>query len=293
MKNYSFINAPTLAEALDVLDRLRDKAWLVAGGTNVMVFIRSGKRNNLTLVNIRDIAELSGISEKDGIVTIGAGTTISTIASSDLLKENAPGLYAVASQFADPTTRNSATIGGNVANATAGGDMIPSLLVLDAVAHVESKADGRREIRLSEIFTGPGKTCIAPNEILTHFTFQATKHVGAIKLGARKSMSIAIATVAAYVEMKDDTIMDCRIALGAVSATTVRARNAEKALIGKKLDHEAFQLLEVELQKDMNPRDPSVRSTASYRRSVVPVLVKRAMLLAATGECMEGGYKHE
>jgi carbon-monoxide dehydrogenase medium subunit len=286
MKNYSFINALTVPEALDALDRLREKAWLVAGGTNVMVFIRAGKRDGTTLVNIRDIAALSGIAEKDGVVTIGAGTTITAIACSDILKESAPGLYAVASQFADPTTRNSATIGGNVANGTAGGDMLPSLLVLDAVAHVESKTDGRREIPLSEIFTGPGKTSIAPNEILTHLTFRATKHVGAIKLGARKSMSIAIATVAAYVEMKDDTIKDCRIALGAVSATTVRARNAEKVMIGRKLDSDTFDLLAAELQKDMSPRDPSVRSTASYRRSVVPVLVKRAMLLAATGECM-------
>lgn len=286
MKNFSFINAPTLPEALDALDRLREKAWLVAGGTNVMVFIRSGKRNDRTLVNIRDIAELSGISEQDGVVTIGAGTTLSAIASSEILKKSAPGLYAVASQFADPTTRNSATIGGNVANATAGGDTIPSLLVLDAVAHVESKASGKREIKLSEIFTGPGRTCIAPNEILTHFTFAATPRQGAIKLGARKSMSIAIATVAAYVEMAGDTIKDCRIALGAVSAMPERAYNAEKAVVGKKLDADTFKLLAEEIQKDMSPRDPSVRSTASYRRAVVPVLVKRAMLLAATGECM-------
>jgi CO/xanthine dehydrogenase FAD-binding subunit len=286
MRNYSFINAPTLPDALDALDRLREKAWLVAGGTNVMVFIRAGKRDGTTLVNIRDITALSGISEKDGIVTIGAGTTISAIASSDILKESAPGLYAVANQFADPTTRNSATIGGNVANGTAGGDMLPSLLVLDAIAHVESKADGRREIPLSEIFTGPGKTSIASNEILTHLTFRATRHIGAIKLGARKSMSIAIATVAAYVKMKDDTIASCRIALGAVSATPGRARNAEAAVTGRKLDNDTFDLLAVALQKDMSPRDPSVRSTASYRRSVVPVLVKRAMMLAATGECM-------
>ncbi|MEG1810179.1 MAG: FAD binding domain-containing protein [Clostridia bacterium] len=286
MKNFEYINASTLTDALKALDELGEKAFLVAGGTNVMVYIRSGKRNDRTLVNIRGIDELRGISVDNGVVCIGALTTLTQISKSETLKVNAPGLYAAGNVFADPTTRNSATIGGNVANAGAGGDTIPSLMVLNAVAHLKS-LNGGREIPVCDLFTGPGRTCMAPNEILTHFTFKAEPHIGFIKMSMRNSMSIAMASAAAYVKLEaDGTIADCRLALGAVAPTPVRARNAEKALIGNKLDDATFAHMGEEVQKDMNPREPSVRATITYRREVMPVLVKRALKLAAYGECM-------
>ena len=287
MRNFDFVNAPTLHDALKALDAHKDNAMLVAGGTNVMVYIRNGKRNDRTLINIHDIAELRGIKiDRRKNVTIGALTTINDIGASEILKEYAPGLYSVAALFADPTTRNSATIGGNVANAGAGGDTIPSLLALDAVAHVQS-LHGKREIKVCDLFTGPGRTCLEKNEIITHFSFKGEPHSGAIKLSMRKSMSISMVSVGAYVKLaKDGTVEDCRIALGAVAPTPVRARNAEAALIGKKLDDETFEAVGEAVQKDINPRDPSVRSTVTYRRAVVPVLVKRTCRLAAYGECM-------
>lgn len=287
MKNFDFQNAPTLDAALAALDALGEKALVVAGGTNVMVYIRAGKRNDRTLVNIRDIKELRGVSmDGRGEVSVGALTTINDLASSGILKENAPSLYAAANVFADPTTRNSATIGGNVANAGAGGDTIPSLLVLDAVAHVKS-VTSERKIKVAELFTGPGRTVIKPNELLTHFTFKAQKHVGFLKLSMRNSMSISMASCAAYIELGDDGfVKDCRLALGAVAPTPVRAYNAEKALLGKSLKDDAvFDAVGEAVQNDMNPRNPSVRATVSYRRAVVPVLVKRAARLAAYGEC--------
>ncbi len=286
MKNFEYLNAPTLDDALKALDELNERAFLVAGGTNVLVYIRSGKRNDRTLVNIRGIKELSGISCENGIVTLGALTTVDEISKSEILKLNAPGLYAAGNVFADPTTRHSATVGGNVANAGAGGDTIPSLMVLDAMVHVKSLKNGERQIPIKELFAGPGRTVIAPNEILTHFTFKAEPHMGFLKLCMRKSMSISMASCAAYVEMDGDVIKDCRVALGAVAPTPVRAYNAEKALIGHKMDEATFAKMGEEVQKDMNPRDPSVRATVTYRRTVMPVLVQRALKLAAYGECM-------
>ena len=103
----------------------------------------------------------------------------------------------------------------------------------------------------------------------------------------RKSMSISIAGVGAYVKLdKDGKVADCRIALGAVAPTPVRAFNAEKALMGKPLDDKTFEAVGEAVQGDMNPRNPSVRATVTYRRAVVPVLVQRACKLAAYGECM-------
>ncbi|MEG1524998.1 MAG: FAD binding domain-containing protein [Clostridia bacterium] len=285
MKNFEYVNAPTLPDALKALDALGERALLVAGGTNVMVYIRAGKRNDRTLVNIRDIQELKGISLENGLVKIGALTTLADIANSELLKENAPGLYAAGNVFADPTTRNSATIGGNVANAGAGGDTIPSLMVLDAVAHLQN-LQGERAVKVCDLFTRPGKTVLLNNEILTYFTFKAEPHIGFMKLCMRKSMSISMASAGAYIKLDHaGKVEDCRIALGAVAPTPVRAYHAEKTLIGKMFDDKVFDEVGEAVQSDINPRNPSVRATVTYRRAVVPVLVKRACKLAAFGEC--------
>lgn len=284
-KNFEYVNAPTMGAALQALDEYKKKAMLVAGGTNVMVYIRKGRCNDRVLVNIRDIRELRGISCEDGIVTVGALTTISDISKSEILRKYASVLYSAGNVFADPTTRNSATIGGNVANAGAGGDTIPPLLVLDAIAHVKSLG-GERTIPISNLFIGPGRTCIAPNELLTHFTFKAETHVAFIKLCMRKAMSISMVCCAAYAKLNGDVIDECRIGLGAVAPTPVRAYNAEAALMGGRLDEKTFNRIAEVVQMDMNPRDPSVRATVTYRRRVTPVLIERAVRKAALGECL-------
>ena len=129
--------------------------------------------------------------------------------------------------------------------------------------------------------------CLVKRDETHCFRRRLPNDSGAIKLSMRKSMSISMVSVGAYVKLaKDGTVEDCRIGLGAVAPTPVRAHCAEAALIGKKLDDAAFEAAGEEVQKDINPRDPSVRSTVTYRRAVVPVLVKRACKLAAYGECM-------
>jgi len=287
MKKFEYVNAKTLDSAMETLAELKEQAMLVAGGTNVVVNINNGKRNNRTLVNIREIMELAGIYNEGETLRIGALTTIDEISKSDQLKKYAPGLYHAGNVFADPTTRHSATIGGNVANAGAGGDTIPSLLVLNASVTLKSLR-GERIVPIRELFTGPGRTVIAPDELITYFTFKPEPQTSFIKLSMRKAMSISIVGCAAYVLMDGEKIRDCRIALGAIAPTPVRAYHAETALIGGGFDEETMARMAQAVQKDMNPRDISVRATGEYRRAVTPELVERAMRLAAYGDCENG-----
>lgn len=286
MKNFQFVNAKTVDEAVGHLAALGPKAYVVAGATNVMVDIRDGKRNDLTLVNIRDIAALKGISLENGLVRIGALATIAELAASGLLKENAPCLYAAANVFADPTTRNSATIGGNLLKASAGGDTLPSLMVMEADVHLKS-ARGERVLPINGAFVALGKTKVEPDELVTHFTFKPAPHTAFMKMAQRRSMAISVATAAAYVEADAQGVLKaCRIALGAVASTPVRASHAEQALLGVNAkDDAAFAAMYEAVQQDMNPRPHSVRATVEYRRQVVPVLIKRAVRMAAFGEC--------
>lgn len=286
MSDFEFVNAPTVDSAIEALAQWGNKACLVAGGTNVMVDIRAKKIKDGTLINIRDIESLKKITYTDGKVSIGALTIIEEIAKSEIIKQHAPCLFAAANVFADPTTNRSATIGGNVGNASASGDTIPPLMVLNAIVHLKSKR-GDREVPINEFIIKNGVTTREPDEMITYFTFESQPNTGFIKLGARRSMTISIATVAAYIEMDKQSgiVKDCRIALGGVAPKPVRGTNAEKAFIGNKLDEDTFTKAGEAVQNDISPRSPSVRATASYRRSVVPVLVKRAVKLAAFGEC--------
>jgi carbon-monoxide dehydrogenase medium subunit len=286
MKNFGYVNTKTVAEAVEQLAALGSKAYVVAGGTNVMVDIRHGKRNDLTLLNIRNIAELKGIRMENGLVRIGALTTIAELATNEIIRENAPCLHMAANVFADPTTRNSATIGGNLIKASAGGDTLPSLMILEADAHMMSSR-GERSYPVCDIFVALGKTKVEPDELVTHFTFKPQPHTAFMKMAQRRSMAISVSTAAAYVEAdKNGVITNCRIALGAVESTPVRAFHAEKALIGiNAKDDAAFSAMYEAVQQDFNPRPRSVRSSVEYRRQIVPVLVKRAVRLAAFGDC--------
>ena len=286
MKNFNYLNAKTPEEAIGYLARLGANAYIVAGATNVMVDIRAGKRNNLTLINIRDIAALKGISYEEGTVRVGALTTITELATSDLIREYAPCLYMAANVFADPTTRNSATIGGNLMRASPAGDTLPPLLVLDAQVHVSSTR-GERTLPMNGIFVSLGKTRVEPDELVTAFSFKPLANTAFMKLGQRRSMSIATASAAAYVETDEaGCITDCRIALGSVSATPARAPHAEKALLGiNAKDEDAFAAMYEAVQQDMDPLPQSLQGSGAYRREVIPVLVKRAVRKAAFGEC--------
>lgn len=287
MKNFGFVNAKTVEEAVTYLGELGPKAYIVAGGTNVMVDIRDGRRNGLTLVNIRDIAELKGISMVDGQVRIGALATISALEGSDIIRAHAPCLAMAASVFADPTTRNSATIGGNLMKASTVGDTLPSLMILEAQVHVRS-IRGERAIPIQDVFVSLGKTSIQPDELVTHFTFAPQPHSAYLKIGRRKSMAIAMSSAAVYAAVDEGgRVTDCRIALGAVAPVPVRAYQAEKALLGiAAREDAAFAPMYEAIQQDMAPKPRLADGlSAEYRRQVIPVLVKRALRLAAFGCC--------
>lgn len=287
-KNFEFVNARTVQEAITCLGKLGAGACVVAGGTNVLVDIRNEKLNDLTLVNIRDIGELRGISMDGELVSIGALTTIADIMSSDLIRANAPCLAMAACSFADPTIRNTATIGGNLMKASTAGDMIPPLMVLEADARVKS-VRGERTLPVNGIFVSRGKTKIEADELLLRFTFRPQPHTAFMKIGLRKSLSISMSSAAVYAGLDEAGVIDdCRVALGAVSPLPVRAPHTERALLGiDPREDAAFAPMYEAIRDDIKLKSNIVHGlSAEYRKQVIPVLVKRAARLAAYGECM-------
>ena len=287
MKNFEFVKAPDVKAALALLDKEKDNAYLVAGSTNAMVDIRAGKVNNRTIIGISDIEALSGIKFSRGKITIGAATTINEIADSTLLAKKAPALFLAANDFADPTTRNSATIGGNIANASPAADTAPPLLALKADIVIAKKGSKRR-VAAEDFFVGVNKTVLEKDELILAVEFSANPHSAFYKLGLRNAMAISVVTAAASVRKdKDGNITDVAIALGSVAPKPIRAYNAEKAVIGKKVDDSVVEALCKAVAKDISPID-DIRATAEYRRDVAPVIVKR-VFCKACGICANEG----
>lgn len=281
MQNFCYAKANTKAEALKALAEV-ESPYLVAGATNVSLNIRDKKVNERTLVDIRGIEELRFIEDAGEEIIIGAVSTISDLEKSELIKNEAHALWQAAISFADPTTRNSATIAGNIANASPAADTATPLLVLGAVVVIE-KAGSVREVAIEDFFVFVGKTVLEADEMITAIKIKKMPTTSFIKMGLRRAMAISVANVAVCMACADGKVSAIHIAMGSVAPTPVRCKNAEAALIGTDCGEAAMAAMAEALKSDISPIN-DIRSTAKYRNQVAPVLVKRAIKAACSCE---------
>lgn len=278
----SYESPETLDTALDVL--AGGGATILAGGTDLMVQAEAGRVSfEKTLLNIRRVKDLAGISEDDGEIRIGALTTITEILESALLAEKAPILVEAADKFASAQIRNAGTIGGNICNASPAGDTLPPLMALDAEVELAAKPNGSiatRRLPLADFVTGPGRTARAPGELLTAVIFPAPASetfMRFYKHGTRPALDISTISIAlAGRRGPDGAIAEIRLVLGAVAATPIRARDAETALKGRPLTAEAIEAAAQAAEATATPID-DVRASAWYRTELVRNMTKRML----------------
>lgn len=276
-----YIAPDNLSEAVRAM--AQGGVTVLAGGTDLTPQIDSGKRAyEKTLMNIRHIDELSLISLKGDVVKVGALVTVSEIRGNELLHDLAPILGQAADHFASDQIRNAATLGGNICNASPAGDMINPLLVLGAKAELASWKEGKMELRtepLETFFTGPGRTKINENELLTAVIFDkpSKNFVGAFrKSGPRPALEISTVSVGLGGDLKDGILSNVRLALGAVAATPIRAGATERALEGKELNDQVIALAVEAVQEDASPID-DIRATKWYRNHLVQVFTEELL----------------
>ena len=277
MNQFKYISPKTIEEVLEILKQEKSEAYLVAGCSNVLPYIKDKIISKKLLLDISGIEELNYIKKSEGKLCIGAATTISDLINSKIIREECNILYQAAEQFADPTIRNSATIGGNLADASPAADVAPPLLVLDAVLEVESM-DGKREIFLKDFFVGPRKTVLHDDEMITSIKIKddsINKNGCFIKLGLRQAMAISLATVALILEVEKDKVADVRIAMGSIAPTPLRLIKVEEFLKNKKINDELIEEAVKKIREEVKPiRD--IRASAEYRRYISGILFKRA-----------------
>jgi len=250
---------------------------VVAGCTNVLPSIKEKKITACTLVDISRLAELKGIEVRGDTVVVGSLVTINELLHSDLVASHGQVLWQVGRCFADPLTRNRATIGGNLANASPAGDGLVPLLALEAKVIVASLA-AEREIPVDEFLSGPGRSVLQPNEMIVGISFTKTTAMKSafIKFGLRKAMAISLASIGLVAGLDGDRAEQVRIALGALAPTAIRARQTEDYLNGKLLTPEVVARAQDVIRMEVKPIS-DVRASREYRVHLAGVLLKRAL----------------
>ena len=283
---FDFYQPATLAEASRLLKENGPGGRFLAGGTDLVIAMKEKGLLPKFIVDLKRVPGLSGIQENsDGTMTIGALTTMYSIETSPVIKKKYPFLAQSAAEVGSIQIRNRATIGGNMANATPSADVAPSLIALNATAKIVS-ADRERTVTLEEFFRGPGQNVMSADEILAEIVIPKTGPllVGEyIKFSPRDMMDLAYIGVAVLYNLGSNKICDgVRIVLGAVAPTPIRAKNSEALLEGQVLTEELAAKVGDEAARESKPIS-DVRSSADYRRAMVGVMTKRALLNAAVG----------
>lgn len=282
-----------LEQALELLSEHKEDCKIIAGGTDLIPAARQGRMllpRRIHIIDISSIKELDYIIKDGALIRIGATARLSEIGMSAVVKEHLPILADAASQMGSLQVRNLGTIGGNLCNASPAADTASPLLVLDARVNVRG-IDRQRLVPLKGFFTGPGKTTLAPGEILAEVQIPLTKPAGSscfIKLGRRNAFTLSIVSVATLVKVKDGIFDDIRIALGSVAPTPFRASKAEEHLIGEKVNEQVIDDGANVVASEVKPIS-DVRAGAEYRRDMSLVLTKRAISLSvqrARGEIL-------
>lgn len=282
MQEFDYYQPASLAELSEKL--AETGGCLLAGGTDIIPRMRRNNSQIPSLVDASKVSELKFIDEKDGRIFIGSLITHHEIETSKLLNKSVPSLVKAAVSIGSAQTRSRGTIGGNLCNASPAADLAPPLLTFDSSVRILHHGT-IRDIPLEEFFVVPGKTQIERGDVLQSISFPkltGTWGMAFIKVGKRNGMAISIANVAVSLRLSaDGKIEEARIALGSVAPTPILSGHVAQMLIGKKPSSLVFKEAAEACQKDIHPIS-DVRASAEYRMSSAVVLVKRALMMAAT-----------
>jgi len=278
----TYLEPASLDEALRILAE-HDGAALVAGGTDLVVGTRQGKRTlPETLVAIHRLPGLDGIAEEGGALAIGALATHDAIERSELVRGRWTALADASAIVGSPATRHVGTLGGNLANASPAIETGAPLVVFGAEVELRG-AGGARSVPVESLWAGPGRTTAAPGEMITGVRVPAPAAGSGsayVRLEYRRAMEIAVVGAAALVTVGDGVVADARVALTAVAPTIVRSPAAEDALRGTEPTAEAIAAAAAAVHDAAAPIS-DVRGSDGYRRAMIEVMARRAIDVAA------------
>ena len=281
MSEIQYLTAKTVKEAAKFMLAAKGKGYILAGGTDLLVQMKSGLRTPGVIVDIKKIPEMTTIVEKKGSFTIGAATPAAVIGEHKKLKKTWPGVVEAINLIGSTQVQGRASAGGNLCNASPAADSVPALVAAGCTVAVQGPK-GKRTVPVEKFCAGPGKTTLKPGEIVVSLTLPARPKNSSdayLRLIPRTEMDIAVVGVGVSLSMKGDTVAAARVGLGAVAPTVLLVDKAAKALVGSKLDDKALEAAAKACSEACKPIDDK-RGTIKYRTKIAGVLLKRAALIA-------------
>jgi len=268
----------TVQDAVRLLAGAGGIAKVLAGGTDLLVQLRSGRVKPDLIIDTKKIPGLIGIREVDGGFVIGAATPGAAIGECEPLVKAWPGVVEAANLIGSTQVQGRASLAGNLCNASPAADSVPALIAAKAICVIVGPK-GRREAPVESIIIAPGRTSLERDEIVTEFRPPRAADAY-LRFIPRTEMDIAV--VGAGISLTLDAsgvCRDARVALGAVAPTPLLVPEAAAALIGRKLDQTTLDALDAAARKACKPIDDK-RGTIDYRIKVAGVLARRAAAIA-------------
>ena len=288
---HEYTNAKSIEQVIQILGDKKERARVVAGGTDIILELERGARKGLdTLIDITRIPKLDQISmDEDDIIHLGALVTHNDCAGSKLIRTHAYPLARAAWEVGAPQIRNRGTVAGNLITASPANDTITPLMALGACVTLLSTR-GERIIPLSEFYTGVRKSVMQADEMLVDISFPALKDTQRgtfIKLALRRAQAISLVNAAIILNLKDNTVRSASITLGAVTPIITHAVEAENFLLRKKLNEKNIVHAAELAMQAARPID-DVRGSAAYRREMVRIITMRGLTAIRDGNEQEG-----
>jgi len=283
VQDLRYAKAATVDEAVALLRAGGATARVLAGGTDVIVQARERKRDIDLFVDIKPIGETQELrfNPDDGL-TVGAALPCYRIYGDEQVQRYYPALVDATTVIGGIAIQGRASLGGNLCNASPAADSIPAMIVMGGVARVAGPS-GRREVKVEDFCTGPGRNCLQAGEFVVSIHFPTP----ALGSGAawqrfipRNEMDIAVANAGVNLRFDGDNVAEARVAIGAVAPTPLLVAAAGQALVGRPLTEESIRAAAQAARDAASPID-DMRGSIKQRKHLVGVLVERTLREAA------------
>ncbi len=282
MPSLSYAAPTTVDEAVKLLAGSSGLAKVLSGGTDLLVQLRSGRLKPELIVDTKKIPGVLGIRQENGGFVIGAATPGAEVEANEALKAAWPGLVEALDLIGSTQVQGRCSLAGNLCNASPAADSVPALFAAGAIAVVVG-SNGKREIPVEQIPTGPGRTSLAKDEFILEFKLPprpARSSDAYLRFIPRTEMDIAVVGCGISVTLDAGGVCTAaRVSLGAVAPTVLLVKEAADVLIGHTLDADTLAKLDAAAQEAARPITDK-RGTIEYRKKIAGVLARRVAAIA-------------
>ncbi|MDA9914742.1 xanthine dehydrogenase family protein subunit M [Alphaproteobacteria bacterium] len=282
MSDTQYLAAKTIDEAVQAHNQANGSARFLAGGTDLLVQIKSGIKKPNLVIDVKKIVELNNIEEiSENEFIVGASVSGANLNRNKKFSSLWPGVMEAFRLIGSEQIQGRASLGGNLCNGSPAGDSVPALIAAGCTAIIAGP-DGKKELPIEEFHTGPGKTVLKNGEMLVSLKFpkrESNSSDAYLRMTPRTEMDIAVVGCGVNLTLDNDICTSVRVSLGAVAPTPLLIKEASDIMVGTNLNSEVLEKVAKICMESCNPINDK-RGTIEYRTKVAGVLFKRATLIA-------------